>query len=281
MFGDGDSQMSDYDITVFLGGIRPFLWSEFYDSVEKSCSRHTFQVIIAGPQQAPDSLITKPNFKFIKDYGGPARAAQLAAKFAEGTLITLGADDGKYDPDALSNAIDTFYENEKKANGKDYILGLKYGEGGNLMPEPYWTAWHHRPLQLPGIPQDSPMVLNTIMRNKLFEKCGGYDLKNFSTCNWGGHDLYQRLFTKYDVVFSFYDKHVLRCTWTAEDAGVNNDHVPVAMADHYEYPESDYKYFRQKYSSIDPNKNCHQLDKKFSWEDGERFWSKRFKIKGS
>ena len=273
--------MHNYDITVFLGGIRPFLWKSFYESVMISCSRHTPQVIICGPGPAPDDLVRRSNFKFIRDFGGPARAAQLAAVFAEGKLVTLGADDGTYDPDALSNAIDKFYENEKNAGGKDYVLGLKYGEGGNLMPEPYWKAWHHPPLQLAGIPAGSPMVLNTIMRRELFDKCGGYDLKNFSTCNWGGHDLYQRLINEYGVAFSFYEKHVLRCTWSVEDAGVNNDHVPVAQADHYLYPESDYKYFRQKYSQLNPNEGCKEKNKLFNWQDGERFWSKRFKIKGA
>lgn len=273
--------MPNYDITVFLGGIRPFLWEGFYKSVMDACPRHKAQVIICGPGPVPKELIGKANFKFVRDYGGPARAAQLAAKFAEGTLITLGADDGTYDPSSLSDAIDVFYENEKKAGGKNYVLGLKYGEGGNLMPDPYWKAWHHPPLKLAGIPVSSPMVLNTIMRRELFEECGGYDLKHFSTCNWGGHDLYQRLITEYKIEFSFHEKHVLRCTWTLEDAGVNDDHVPVAQADHYLYPESDYKYFREKYSQINPNKDCKERDKLFSWQDGERFWSKRFKIKGN
>lgn len=266
-----------YDITVFLGGIRPFLWENLYKSIKASCGKYRAQVIIAGPYQPPQELLKFVSFKFIKDYGGPARAAQLAAEFAEGKLITLGADDATYRPGVLERAIDNFYKLEQENMGRDVVLGIKYGEGGNLMGDHYWSAWFHPPLQLEGIPKGSPMVLNSIMRPELFKRCGGYNCEIFSTCNWGGHDLYQRLVHNYYVLFAFHPEHAMECTWKLEDAGTYNDHAPVAEADDYRYPNSDYKVFREKYSKKNPNQNCTELDKNFSWRDGERFWSRRFK----
>jgi len=265
------------DLTIFLGGIRPFLWESLYNSLIESCGKYKFQLVICGPSKPPNSLLARANFKFIKDFGGPSRGAQIAAQFAEGKLITLGADDATYRPKVLERAIDNFYSLEEKNPGKDVVLGIKYGEGGNLMGDHYWTAWYHPPLQLNGIPRSSPMVLNSIMRPELFEKCGGYDCKVFSTCNWGGHDLYQRLVNKYNVVFDFHPEHAMECTWKLEDAGTYNDHGPVAEADDYRYPNSDYRAFSEKYSKKDPNQNCLETDKNLSWTDAERFWSKRFK----
>lgn len=267
-----------YDITIFLGGIRPFLWENLYNSIVASTPRHTFQLIIAGHLPPTSQFMSKgyPNFKYIKDYGGPSRGAQLASVFAESTLVTLGADDATYRPGVLSDAIDNFYKWEQESGKKEFVLGVKYGEGGNMMGDHYWTAWYHSPLQLIGIPKNSPMVLNTIMRRKFFEECSGYDCETFSTCNWGGHDLYQKLFTQYDIGFKFHTEHILECTWSVEAAGVNNDHTPVYEADHYQLPSSDYKVFREKYIKYSPNDNC--KNKKHSWKDAERVWSKRFQI---
>jgi hypothetical protein len=273
-----DNPVNKYDITVFLGGIRPFLWENLYKSIAASLPRHSFQLIIAGYQPPTKEFSDKnyPNFKFIKDFGGPSRGAQLASIFAESELITLGADDATYRPGILSDAIDNFYKWEKESGKKDFVLGVKYGEGGNLMGDHYWTAWHHPPLQLIGIPRNAPMVLNTIMKRKFFEECGGYDCKTFSTCNWGGHDLYQKLITQYDIGFKFHPQHVMECTWSVEAAGVNNDHAPVAEADHYQYPKSDYVAFREKYIQFEPNAKSKNI--KHSWKDAERVWSKRFSI---
>lgn len=281
--GNNSPQPSDpnnkYDITIFLGGIRPFLWENLYNSIAASLPRHSFQLIIAGYLPPTKEFSDKgyPNFKFIKDFGGPARGAQIAAQLAEGKLCHLGADDATYIPGVLSNAIDQYYQLEKETSSEyaGAIIGIKYGEGGNLMPDHYWRAWHHPPLQLAGIPMDSPMVLNSIMDTKKFIASGGYDCVTYGTCNWGGHDMYQKLIYRNKFNFKFHPFHAMECTWKLEGPGVHNDHGPIAAADDYTYTKSDYVKFTGKYN------NNLITDSPISfgnWKESERIWSRRFSI---
>ena len=280
MSGNGDSR-SKFDIGVFLGGIRPQLWMGLYESLKKSCDRHTFQLVVAGPYSPPVEMLSFSNFKFIKDWGGPARGAQLAVSFVESYIATLGADDALYRPGVLSNAIDHYNslkETKLSDTVVDIVLGLKYGEGGNMMGDSYWKAWTHPPLQLQGIPKSAPMVLNSIANTFKYQR-SGYDLRNFSTCNWGGHDMYHRWLYKPPTLetqsyFEFHPEHVMECTWKLDAAGVNNDHQPIAEADDYRIPTSDYKTFHMMYQGKLEGKKNEISD----WRHGERIWSKRFKV---
>ena len=281
MSGSGDSK-DQFDIGIFLGGIRPNLWKGLYDSLKESCNRHTFQLVIAGPHSPPQEMLALSNFKFIKDWGGPARGAQLAVNFVESPLASLGADDGLYRPKVLSDAIDRYRALALEKKETEIILGIKYGEGGNLMADAYWKAWSHPPLQLAGIPQSAPMVLNSVARTSKY-MLEGYDLINFSTCNWGGHDMYHRwiygacpnIFK--EVFFEFYPVHALECTWMLDGAGIHNDHQPVAEADDYRIPTSDYKLFSKIYSETFNKNNPRRLEDS-DWRKGEKIWGKRFKL---
>ena len=99
-------------LSVFMPTIRSHLLQKWYDSLEKSCNKHLFEVVMCGPFQPPTSLLDKPNVKFIKDYGNPTRAAQIAAINCQGDFIYHVVDDIVFFPLSVSEQINnlTFFQ---------------------------------------------------------------------------------------------------------------------------------------------------------------------------
>jgi len=255
------------DLSIFLGGIRPQLWKRYYDSIIPSIGKYSFELIICGPFPPQKDMIEFKNFKYIRDFGSVSRGAQIAAMFCEGKAITLGADDGVYHPGKLEEAFSEW----EKGEAENTVIPLRYGEGNNNMPENYWhmKRWPH--LNLPGIPDGAPMMLNSIMSPDLFYAIGGYDCINFNTCNWGGQDLTVRLI-KYGAHIGTPCGPVLMCDWAPGSAGMYGDHDPVTVVDDMNNPQTDYRILYQLYS-IPSTRTIIDFN---NWKYAEHVWSRRF-----
>lgn len=268
-----NTKMNKPILSIFLGGIRPQNWMKLYESLTYACKTTRFELVICGPYLPPKELEDIYNFKYIKDYGSCSRAAQIAALNCEGRLITLGADDGVYEPDSLDKAVEMFFSIDHSTT-KPVVLGLRYEEGGNKMYEQDWY-WHmksHEAMRfLPGIPNDTPMSLNSIMRLEFFKKIGGYDTVNFETCNWGGHDLMIRMW-KHGIEFKQFKQKNLSVTWSP---GETEEHKPIYLSDHCPEPTSNYHTFVKMYSK--QNNPRIAIDAE-NWIDSETVWSKRFNV---
>lgn len=252
-------------ISFFAGGIRPYNWKRLYDSIKESVGVHSFELVLCGPYQPYPDMEGIKNFRYIKDYGSVSRGAQLAAKFSEGDLLTLTADDGVYIPGAMEEALNWYYKNQEFK----LVLGLRYTENKTAFGDYFWKAWSHPELQLEGIPQDSYMFLNNIINKRYFDYIGGYDCKTFETANWGGHSLLNRMYND-KAKICLWDKHVLVCDWWQEKS---YDHEPVHEADHAKLETSNYQTFKKMYEQ--PNSLIRiPFD---NWRNSEIVWSKRFK----
>jgi hypothetical protein len=259
--------MKTPELSIFLGGIRPFLWERLYNSITDSIGDNTFELVVCGPTKPPSSFDSVLNFKYIRDFGGPARGAQLAALFSEGKYITLGADDGQYLPGALAKALDFHRE------GKADVTAVKYMEGGNNLPDNYFrmVSWNH--FRMPGVPDDAPMMLNSIMSRELFYEVGGYDCATFQTCNWGGQDLTLRLL-KQGKSIRMFKEHILSCDHDNQQKpnGFYDDHHPIYLADDMGVSGSDYHKFRALYSTVNERARV-DFD---NWKQSESVWNLRF-----
>lgn len=256
------------DISFFLGGIRPQNWTRLYQSIEQSIHPYKFELVICGPY-APEKINSfSYNFKFIRDFGSAARAAQIAALNSESSLITLSADDGIYEPGSMAKALEQF----RNMEGNKKVLALRYEEGGNEMYKKdwYWYMKAHDKMQnLAGIPNDTPMSLNSIMTKELFIDIGGYDCNLFETCNWGGHDLMIRLH-KYGITFEQFKQKNLSVTWSPVET---EEHRPIYLSDHPPESTSNYHVFKHIWS----NNNERVKTDINSWTKAQSTWSKRFK----
>ena len=85
-----------YDLSICMPAHRSHLWEGMYKSVIESVGDYSWEMILVGPNEPTDFFKDKNNFRFIKDYGHPARCAQIATMFAQGKYMMWGSDDGVF-----------------------------------------------------------------------------------------------------------------------------------------------------------------------------------------
>ena len=246
-------------VSVFLPTIRTHLLEKWYDSLEKSCSRHSFEAIFCGPFEIPESLNKKGNVKFIKDFGNPTRAAQLAAISAEGEYLYHVVDDILFFEDCVSDELDKIEEND--------IVALRYREGqdfsGTELSERYWYAPNAYP-SWPGVNQGCGIGIHFLMNKGLFEEFGGFDCR-FEYLNHAAHDLLFRIQKAKGVNYKLSSKEASTADWMP---GTSGDHGPI----HYAQTTHDEGLFRSMWFSGNDNLKI-SID---NWKDVPEVWSRRF-----
>ena len=130
-----------YDISICMPAIRTHLWERLYESTKEATGPYSWEMIMVGPNEPPGSLKSKENFKFFKDFGHPARCAQIATMLAEGELMMWASDDGYFMPNSIRECINL--HREKK---EEDVIVIRHAEGRNFsgdgMPDDYWVAKH-------------------------------------------------------------------------------------------------------------------------------------------
>jgi len=268
-----------YDISIVLPTIRTHLLEDLYESIVKSCPRHSFELICVGPFDIPDKLMKKDNVKYIKDYGCPSRAIQIAFINTTGKLVHTLVDDCFYYPDVLSETIDLF--NEECGNRN--ILGMKFfespehyqavkeGTTTDQAPEQRNTShpigyWYAGPSygNLKGVNPNWGSACLFIAQTDLVKEFGGWDCK-FEYNNHATHDLLFRL-QKHDSKFYITEYDVFVANWYE---GTTVDHSPI----HYGQLTHDVPLFNQMW--INPNNRRKiQLD---NYKNSPDVWKRRFK----
>lgn len=165
------------EISITMGGIRPERWEKVYDSIVRSTHR-TFELIIVGPYGLTPALQEKRNVKYVKDFGSPMRAYNIAAELAEGKVITWHADDGLFFDEALDEGVDLLYsmgDNEKNVVIAKYFEGQNYS-GADAHPDAYYKLCNAYP-RSPYIPVDWWIFNIAIMHRSFYERLGGFDCK--------------------------------------------------------------------------------------------------------
>ncbi len=252
-----------YDVSICMPAHRTHLWDEFYESAAKAVGPYSWEMILVGPNDPSESLSKKPNFKFFKDYGHPARCAQIATTLAEGELMMWGSDDGIWQPNSIRECISLHKEHDEK----DVII-IRYSEGvnftGKLPPDDYWKPWTHPDQRLPGIPKEFWCAPVGMYNLNFFRELGGWDCR-FEHLNMCCHDLAFRAQRAGGKV-RMSPNLVLSCNW---NPGVG-DHIPVQEA----YHANDAPLFAQLYGQ---NQDDRIKIDYFNWTKAPAVWSRRFK----
>ena len=165
------------ELSIILPSIRPDRLEKLYDSILTSAER-TFELIIVGPYPLPEKLSELKNVKYVKDFGSPVRASNIAASLCEGEVYTWFADDCILFENSLDKCLD-----EYRAMGTDNknVLVAKYYEGQEgsteretLQPDSYFRV-NGTPAGSPHLPDDWWLFNVAIMHRSFFDSLGAWD----------------------------------------------------------------------------------------------------------
>jgi len=252
--------MSAYNLSIVLPGIRTQNWGALYRSAAESVgSQFTWEMIIVGPNPPPVPN-TPDNFKFIKDFGAPARAAQRGVGIAQGEYMTWASDDGVFLPNALAECLHLIIPKDRCD-----AITIRYREGGNFPPNQYWDAHHHADLRLPGVPDHYQIAPVAMYKTEYFKELGGWDCR-FEHLNMCCHDLAFRVQND-GGYFYLSPTEVMSCTWDVNTV----EYQPIRRA----YEENDAPLFKEMYSQDQSERLIIPFD---NWKDSPEVWEKRFGI---
>ena len=257
-----------YDISIIMPAIRTHKWDTMYDSILKSCKKHTFELILCGPFDLTEKLSKLDNVKHIKDYGSPSRCANLAALSAKSKLIAHLVDDAIFVENALDLAIEQYHT---FCTNKD-VINLRYTEGrehaGNkdAFGNDYFRVASHPFYRLVGIPQNLEIAPHHIIDLDYFKFLGGYDCTNFEYQNHNLTDLMFRL--QYDggkIYHSF--NIVTNCDWI-----ISGEHQPIEDA----FNVNDTPNFQNMYNTPDAIQRRFGVVNIDDWKKTPDVWKRRF-----
>ncbi len=269
-----------YDISIVLPTIRTHLLEDLYKSICRSCDRHNFELICVGPFDIPASLSSHNNITYIKDYGSPTRAIQIACIHAQGKLIHPLVDDCFYYPKTLSDTIDLYHQNCSRQD----ILGMRFFENpehykkikegktteqrtslrDQSHPDSYWFAGPSYGM-LQGINPNWGITCLFLADTHLIHGFGGWDCQ-FEYNNHSTHDLLCRL-QKHGSKFLLINYDVFVANWYE---GTTVDHAPV----HYGQT-NDQPLFNQIWARSNTR---HRIDIN-NWQKSPEIWARRFNNK--
>lgn len=250
------------DLSICLPAIRPDRWERLYESVKKSCSRHSFELIIISPYDLPKSLKKHSNIKYYKDFSSSTRAAQIGSMFCSGKYIAIPADDGHF----FENSFDIVLDQAEKTKEDDVIV-LRYREGkackGPELPKDYWYAKSH----LKGLMIDDSWLhaMQPLMRIDFFREIGGFDC-SFEHLAFAAHDFSYRA-QRSGSVFHLSKVEVMNADHFASTSG---DHAPV----HHGHMNNDTPLFKGMYSN--PSVLTRKKIDFNNWMSASPSWVRRF-----
>lgn len=254
-----------YDISICLAGIRPYNWLKLYKSIEDSCNKHSWELVIVSPFDLPNELKYYNNIKYLRDYGCPTRSSQLTVLVSSGRLMTFSIDDGFYLPDALNKSVDLL--NQK--NHKDAVV-MRYKEGAGFInnpnapsfPDEYWNACFHLDPNHTKFKPDWKIAPQPMLRLDYFYELGGINCLRYSAMSFGTWSLCGRL--QDDGGIFYLSPEV--CMLADNYGATGHDHKPI-----FDVHSGDHHQFLTE-RQINP-----QIKINFdNWKDSPEVWNKRF-----
>tara|TARA_R110000796_G_scaffold67777_6_gene155605 strand:+ start:10042 stop:10836 length:795 start_codon:yes stop_codon:yes gene_type:complete len=258
------------ELSIILPSIRTERLESLYESILKSTKR-TFELIICGPNQLPESLKDLKNIKFVKDYGSPVRASNIAASLCEGKIYTWFADDCILFEDSLDKCIDQF---ELLGSDPSNVLVAKYYEGQEgsteretLQPDEYFKI-RSTPASSPYLPQDWWLFNIAFLHADFFNSLGGWDCSYEGT--WASHaDMAIRAqFMGAKVTMA--QVPLFTCDHMPGGTG---DHMPIFICQH----QHDEPLLHQRYRDPNWTSNINSRLAMDNWKKAPTVWERRFK----
>lgn len=263
------------NISIIIPSIRPKNLIKVYQSVQKSCSRYKFEIIIPSPYLIPEELLAKENVRFVHAYSWPSVAFQQAALLSNADFIYNTTDDGLLQDGAIDLALDLFYSNELNDND---IINMKYVENvldpdtleetihsDSCHPEIYWLAKaHHNLMEMKGINPEWNIGCQFIMSLDKFYSLNGLNCI-FENGNYSFLDLMFRCQMQGYKIINL-PIIAYKASYLPERSG---DHGPI----HDSSVGPDIENLKNIYCSDPPLISPHSYD---NWKKYPSVWNKRF-----
>ena len=261
-----------YDITLILPSIFPKEWERIYSEIESNLgpvdSKHhldiKWELIIVGPTDSGSTLSSKPNWRFIQDFGNPTRCVHIGSIIARGKLLTWLSDDCHIIENYLKILVNDFIQNINLEN--EYVVRyLEFGGNGQCgsNSDRYWTTGAHGALdKLKGLSRHKIIAPVGILHTNFFREIGGFDCK-FMHINMSCIDLSLRIQNLgKEVILPNYS--VYKCV-----QGQNGDFLTNIFENY------DKLYFWSIYDDIEIAKNRLKIPYN-NWLDSSPIWKERF-----
>jgi len=265
--------MNKPEISIILPAIRQQWWDRFYDSILISTKR-TFELIIVGPYPLTEKLQSLGNVKYVKDFGSPVRASNIAASLCEGKVVTWGGDDAWYLENTIDTHVDMLYSMGPETNN---VVVAKYFEGQEgsidrttLQPDSYYLINNADCTRSPHIPDDWWIFNAGYLYREFFEFMGGWDCK--FEANAMAH-------TDFAIRAQFMGANVKM----SGIAHVCGDHMPGNSGDHMPISvsqiDNDIPLLQSKYRDQNWRTNVDMRIDMDNWKKAPPVWERRFKRK--
>ena len=159
-----------YDLSVVLPGIRNEYFERVFNSIKRMCIKHTWELIIVGPNYPDKELLNNNNnVKYIYSKGSPTKCLDLGVSWAEGEYITYTSDDTVWaNVGALDDCINLVNNN---------IVCVQYNEAPGFSDIPfdldYWRGHYHQDVR--DIPNTNPnwlLCMIFLMKKELYFNLG-------------------------------------------------------------------------------------------------------------
>lgn len=261
--------MTQPELSIILPSIRTERLESLYDSILTSTKR-SFELVICGPSALPEKLRDLKNVKYVKDFGSPVRASNIAASLCEGKIYTWMADDCILFENALDQCLDELYA---MGDNKKNVLVAKYYEGQEgstervtLQPDSYFKL-SGTPAASPHIPADWWLFNIAFVGADLFNFLGGWDCEFEGT--WASHADMAIRAQKFGVNVKMAQVPLFTCDHMPGGTG---DHMPIFECQH----QHDEPLLRARYH--DPYWGNRPVRVEMNnWKNSPSVWTRRFK----
>jgi hypothetical protein len=252
-------------LSLIVPSINSDKWININEYMKVACKKYLYEIIGVGPKFPDQSLESIKNFKFLRDFGCPSRAFQLATMIAEGEYIAWCSDDSKIIENSIDECI-AFFDNNMTEND---AMTLRYSEGENYTgnqhnEELYWIGFTHTDLKQPGVHRDWKIAPLFMIRKSLYYKHGGLDCR-FEHINMNTHDLMFAIQKNGGKLYCSPSK-VFSVNWSPNNNTSN--YQPIFLAYHQnDLPLFKYLYQQEYNRSVDFE----------NWRLQPSLWSRRYK----
>jgi glycosyltransferase involved in cell wall biosynthesis len=257
------------ELSIILPSIRPKLLKGVYDSILKSTNKN-FELIIVSPYPLPEDLLEYKNIKYVRDFGSPVRAHNIALLLCEADIITWTADDCIMLENSIDEHLDLLSdmgEDRKNVVVAKYFEGQKGSkERDSLQTDQYFKICN-TPASSPFLPHEWWLFNVGYMYRKFAYALGGWDCEYEGT--WVAHT---------DMAIRAQEAGAT--VKMAPTPQCKVDHMPGKTGDHGPIYECqtfhDEPAIQKKYRNAHWRKDIILRKKIMNWKDAQTVWDRRF-----